>query len=119
MAGTSGRPMPSPSAPLNGVTLWDVAVERQVEITGPDAARFTQLLTPRDNFFIELEVRDAVEEDAARLGPGVVDHALVAEERKLLRHGEARLQLLEAGGDRLAVLDVQQSGGFGCCGRFS
>ena len=29
-------------------TLWDVAVERQVEITGPDAARFTQLLTPRD-----------------------------------------------------------------------
>ena len=33
---------------LNKVTLWDVAVERQVEITGPDAARFTQLLTPRD-----------------------------------------------------------------------
>ena len=32
---------------LNHVTLWDVAVERQVEITGPDAARFTQLLTPR------------------------------------------------------------------------
>ena len=33
---------------LNNVTLWDVAVERQVEITGPDAERFTQLLTPRD-----------------------------------------------------------------------
>ena len=33
---------------INGVTLWDVSVERQVEITGPDAARFTQLLTPRD-----------------------------------------------------------------------
>jgi len=33
---------------LNHVTLWDVAVERQVEIVGPDAARFTQLLTPRD-----------------------------------------------------------------------
>jgi aminomethyltransferase len=30
------------------VTLWDVAVERQVEITGSDANRFTQLLTPRD-----------------------------------------------------------------------
>ena len=29
-------------------TLSDVAVERQVEITGPDAARFTQLLTPRN-----------------------------------------------------------------------
>lgn len=33
---------------VNDVTLWDVAVERQVEISGPDALRFTQLLTPRD-----------------------------------------------------------------------
>ncbi len=31
-----------------GVTLWDVATERQVEITGPDAHRFMELLTPRD-----------------------------------------------------------------------
>src|SRR5438034_1808266 len=33
---------------LNNVTLWDVAVERNVEITGPDAFRFASLLTPRD-----------------------------------------------------------------------
>jgi glycine cleavage system T protein len=33
---------------INHVTLWDVAVERQVEITGPDAFRFTSMLTPRD-----------------------------------------------------------------------
>jgi glycine cleavage system aminomethyltransferase T len=33
---------------LKHVTLWDVAVERQVEITGPDATEFTQLLTCRD-----------------------------------------------------------------------
>ncbi len=33
---------------VNDATLCDVAVERQVEITGPDAARFTQMLTPRD-----------------------------------------------------------------------
>ena len=33
---------------LNHVTVWDVAVERQVEITGPDAFRFTNMLTPRD-----------------------------------------------------------------------
>jgi len=33
---------------LNHVTLWDVSVERQVEITGPDGFRFTQLLTCRD-----------------------------------------------------------------------
>ena len=33
---------------INDAILCDVAVERQVEITGPDAAEFTQLLTPRD-----------------------------------------------------------------------
>ena len=33
---------------VNDAILCDVAVERQVEITGPDAARFTQMLTPRD-----------------------------------------------------------------------
>jgi aminomethyltransferase len=30
------------------VTLWDVAVERIVEIAGPDALEFTNRLTPRD-----------------------------------------------------------------------
>ncbi len=33
---------------INSVTVWDVSVERQVEITGPDAFKFTNLLTPRD-----------------------------------------------------------------------
>ena len=33
---------------VNGAILCDVGVERQVEITGPDAAEFVQLLTPRD-----------------------------------------------------------------------
>jgi glycine cleavage system aminomethyltransferase T len=33
---------------ISDVILCDVAVERQVEITGPDAAKFVQLLTPRD-----------------------------------------------------------------------
>ncbi len=33
---------------VNDAILCDVAVERQVEITGPDAAAFTQLLCPRD-----------------------------------------------------------------------
>ena len=32
----------------NHVTLWDVGVERIVEITGPDASTFTNMLTPRD-----------------------------------------------------------------------
>jgi len=33
---------------VNAAILCDVSVERQVEITGPDAARFAQLLTPRN-----------------------------------------------------------------------
>jgi aminomethyltransferase len=33
---------------VNHVTLWDVAVERVLEISGPDGFTFAQLLTPRD-----------------------------------------------------------------------
>ncbi len=33
---------------IRGVTVWDVAAERQVRISGPDAAGFVQYLTPRD-----------------------------------------------------------------------
>jgi glycine cleavage system aminomethyltransferase T len=33
---------------LNHVTMWDVGVERQVEISGPDAFTFTNMMTPRD-----------------------------------------------------------------------
>ena len=33
---------------LNDVTLWDVSVERCLEIGGPDGPAFAQLLTPRD-----------------------------------------------------------------------
>jgi glycine cleavage system aminomethyltransferase T len=32
---------------INDVAMWDVAVERQIEICGPDAARLVQILTPR------------------------------------------------------------------------
>src|SRR2546429_9759934 len=33
---------------INHVTLWDVSVERQVEISGRDGAKFAELITPRD-----------------------------------------------------------------------
>lgn len=33
---------------LNDVTMWDVGVERQIEISGPDAFKFTNMLVPRD-----------------------------------------------------------------------
>ena len=32
---------------INGVAMWDVAVERQVELRGPDAAKLAQALVPR------------------------------------------------------------------------
>jgi dimethylsulfoniopropionate demethylase len=32
----------------DAVQVWDVSVERQVELRGPDAARLMQMLTPRD-----------------------------------------------------------------------
>lgn len=33
---------------INGVSQWDVAVERQVQLKGPDAGRLAQILSPRD-----------------------------------------------------------------------
>jgi aminomethyltransferase len=33
---------------INGVAMWDVAAERQVELRGPDAAKLAQALCPRD-----------------------------------------------------------------------
>lgn len=45
---TYGDPIEEYWALVNDVTLWDVSVERIVEITGPDAGAFTDLLTCRD-----------------------------------------------------------------------
>lgn len=33
---------------INGVSMWDVGVERQVQLTGVDAAKLAQILSPRD-----------------------------------------------------------------------
>jgi glycine cleavage system aminomethyltransferase T len=33
---------------INGVSMWDVSVERQVQLKGRDAARLAQILAPRD-----------------------------------------------------------------------
>jgi glycine cleavage system aminomethyltransferase T len=48
LPGYYGDPVEEYWALLNGVTLWDVSVERIVEITGPDASTFTNTLTCRD-----------------------------------------------------------------------
>src|SRR5690625_31045 len=43
-----GDPVGEYWALLEGVTVWDVGVERQLEISGPDAFDFTNMLVPRD-----------------------------------------------------------------------
>jgi glycine cleavage system aminomethyltransferase T len=43
-----GDPVAEYWALLEDVTLWDVGVERQIEIAGPDAFAFTNTLVPRD-----------------------------------------------------------------------
>ncbi|MDN5915804.1 MAG: glycine cleavage system protein T [Pseudonocardia sp.] len=43
-----GDPVAEYHALLEGVTVWDVGVERQLEISGPQAFDFTNHLVPRD-----------------------------------------------------------------------
>lgn len=78
---------------VNGVTLWDVAVERQVEIAGPDAFALTNMLTPRDLTKCEVgQCKFALITDA---DGGVVNNPV------LLRLGENHFWLSVADGDVL------------------
>ncbi|MEL7468455.1 MAG: glycine cleavage T C-terminal barrel domain-containing protein [Pseudomonadota bacterium] len=43
-----GDPMAEYWRLINGVAMWDVAVERQVQLKGPDAGRLAQVLVPRN-----------------------------------------------------------------------
>jgi glycine cleavage system aminomethyltransferase T len=43
-----GEPEAEYDSLMNGVAMWDVAAQRQVEIIGPDAANLVQYLTTRD-----------------------------------------------------------------------
>ena len=43
-----GKPLDEYWRLINGVSQWDVAVERQVQLRGPDAGRMAQILAPRD-----------------------------------------------------------------------
>jgi Aminomethyltransferase folate-binding domain len=79
---------------LEGVTVWDVGgAERQVEISGPDAFRFTNMLTPRN---------------LARCAVGQCKYAFITDERGgiindpvLLRLGEIHFWLSLADSDVL------------------
>ena len=65
LPGYYGDPVDEYWALLEGVTLWDVSVERIVEITGPDASAFTNSLTCRDL------TKCAVEGPSQRFAPPV------------------------------------------------
>ncbi|MEL7544108.1 MAG: glycine cleavage system protein T, partial [Pseudomonadota bacterium] len=43
-----GDPLREYDRLINGVSMWDVAAERQVELAGPDAAKLAQYFTPRN-----------------------------------------------------------------------
>jgi aminomethyltransferase len=89
---------------LEHVTLWDVAVERQVEITGPDAARFTQLLTCRDLSTCEVM--------QAKYAPIIAPSGGIVNDPILLRLGENHFWLSLADSDALLYcLGVQAFAG--------
>jgi glycine cleavage system aminomethyltransferase T len=78
---------------LEKVTLWDVAVERQVEITGPDAFAFTQLLTCRD--LSRCEVMQC------KYAPIIAPDGGIVNDPILLRLGEKHFWLSLADSDAL------------------
>ena len=93
---------------LDHVTLWDVAVERQVEITGSDAARFAQLLTCRD--------LSSCAVGQCKYAPIIAPNGGIVNDPILLRLGENHFWLSLADSDALlyclgvqafATLDVQ------------
>ena len=65
---------------LKHVALWDVAVERNVEIAGPDGFEFMQLLTPRDM-------------EKCRVGQG--KYVLITDERGKILNDPVLLRLEE------------------------
>lgn len=75
-----GDPLAEYRRLTEGVAMWDVAVERQVEITGPDAGRLAQILTPR-----RLD----------RLGPGMGWYVAICDHRGTLINDPVLLKLAE------------------------
>jgi glycine cleavage system aminomethyltransferase T len=78
---------------VNDVTLWDVACQRQVEISGPDALKFIQFLTPRD--MSRCEVGQCRYVALTNQDGGIVNDAI------MLRVGEQLFWLSPGDGDVL------------------
>src|SRR3712207_5325177 len=78
---------------VSDVTMWDVAAERQVEITGPDAFALTNMLTPRD--LSKCEVTQCKFVLNTDVDGGIINNPV------LLRLGENHFWLSVADGDVL------------------
>jgi glycine cleavage system aminomethyltransferase T len=90
---------------VHDVTLWDVGVERQVEIAGPDAFALANLLTPRD--LTKCQVGQCKFVLVTDVDGGIINNPV------LLRLAEDRFWLSVADGDVLLwVKGVASQGGF-------
>ena len=78
---------------LDGVTMWDVSVERCIEISGPDAFAFTDLLTCRDLSTCEV--------GQCKYAPITARHGGIVNDPVLLRLEEDRFWLAIADSDVL------------------
>jgi len=78
---------------VEGVSVWDVAAERQVEIIGPDALTLTQLLTPRDI--------DKCPINRARYVVFVDENGGIINDAVMYRHAENHFWLSPGDGDVL------------------
>jgi dimethylsulfoniopropionate demethylase len=89
------------------VQIWDVACERQVEIAGPDAVRFAQMLTVRDltKFVVgRCGYAPVVDDDGRMINDPVV--LRVAEDRYWLSIADSDVLLWAGGIARSLGLDV-------------
>lgn len=90
---------------VNDVTLWDVACQRQVEISGPDAFRLIQLLTPRD--MSKCVIGQCMYMLLTNVEGGIINDAV------LLRLAQDRFWLSPGDGDVLLwTMGIAASGGF-------
>ncbi|MGH1416449.1 MAG: dimethylsulfoniopropionate demethylase [Pelagimonas sp.] len=77
----------------NHVQVWDVSVERQVELIGPDASKLMQLLTPRD--------LTKMQEDQCYYVPIVDQKGRMLNDPVALKHSETRWWISIADSDLL------------------
>ena len=92
---------------LNGVVLWPVAGERQVEIVGPEAERFVELLTPRD--LHKQQVGQCKYVLIAHADGGIVNDPVclrLEENRYWLSAADSDLGLYARGVNAMAQMDV-------------